>query len=164
MLKGQMMQRPLLVSQLIDFAAEVYADIPIVSQTVEGGVHRYGYADARKRIAKLANALIRIGVKPGDRVATLAWNGYRHFELYYAIRASVRSATRINPRLSAEQIIYIVNHAEDKILFFDLTFAPMVEKIRAHWKPVQTYVAMTDRAHMPRAWPMPAVLRNADRA
>ncbi|MEQ1650178.1 MAG: long-chain-fatty-acid--CoA ligase, partial [Hyphomicrobiaceae bacterium] len=149
MLMGQMMQRPLLVSQLIDFAAEVYADIPIVSQTVEGGIHRYGYADARKRIAKLAHALIRLGVKPGDRIATLGWNGYRHFELYYAIQGIGAVCHTLNPRLSPEQFIYIVNHAEDTMLFFDTSFAPIVDKMRAHWKPVKHYVAMTDAAHLP---------------
>jgi len=149
MLRGMMMQRPLLVSGLIDFAAEVYADIPIVSQTVEGGIHRYGYKDAHKRIGKLANALLRMGVKPGDRIATLAWNGYRHFELYYAIQGIGAVCHTINPRLSAEQFVYIVNHAEDTMLFFDTTFAPLVEKLRPHWKPVKHFVAMTDRAHMP---------------
>ncbi len=149
MLTGMMMNRPLLISGLIDFASEVYGTIPMVSQTVEGGIHRYTFADSRKRIAKLANALIAMGVKPGDRVATLAWNGYRHFELYYAISGIGAVCHTINPRLSAEQFIYVVNHAEDTALFFDITFAPIVEKFKAHWKPVKTYVAMTDAAHMP---------------
>ena len=85
MLRGLMMDRPLLVSSVIDYAAEVFPDVEVVSQTVEGGIHRYGYRTARERIGRLANALIGLGIKPGDRVATLAWNGYRHFELYYAI-------------------------------------------------------------------------------
>ena len=149
MLTGMMMNRPLLISSLIDFAGEVYGTIPMVSQTVEGGIHRYNYAESKKRIAKLANALIAMGVKPGDRVATLAWNGYRHFELYYAISGIGAVCHTINPRLSAEQFIYIVNHAEDTALFFDTTFLPIVDKLKAHWKPVKTYVAMTDKAHMP---------------
>ena len=149
MLAGQMMNRPLLISSLIDFAGEVYGTIPMVSQTVEGGIHRYTYADSRKRIAKLANALIAMGIKPGDRVATLAWNGYRHFELYYAISGIGAVCHTINPRLSVEQFIYVVNHAEDMALFFDTTFLPLVEKLRGHWKPVKNYVAMTDAAHMP---------------
>ncbi len=149
MLMSKMMNRPLLVSGLIDFAAEVYGTIPMVSQTVEGGIHRYTYADSKKRIAKLANALIAMGIRPGDRVATIAWNGYRHFELYYAISGIGAVCHTINPRLSVEQFIYIVNHAEDTALFFDTSFAPIVDKLKEHWKPIKHYVAMTDAAHMP---------------
>jgi fatty-acyl-CoA synthase len=147
------MNRPLLISALIDYAAEVHAAAPIVSQTVEGGIHRYGYRDARARIARLANALIGLGIKPGDRVATLAWNGYRHFELYFAISGIGAVCHTINPRLSVEQFNYIVNHAEDQALFFDLTFAPLVEKMAGGWKSVKHFVAMTDAAHLPAASP-----------
>src|ERR671939_466889 len=104
MLRGMMMDRPLLVSSVIDFAAEIYPD-------VEGVIHRYGYAASRERIGRLANALIGLGVKPGDRVATLAWNGYRHFELYFAVSGMGAVCHTINPRLFHEQIRYIVNHA-----------------------------------------------------
>ena len=149
MLTGMMMNRPLLISSLIDFAGEVYGTIPMVSQAVEGGIHRYTYSESRKRIAKLANALVAMGIKPGDRVATLAWNGYRHFELYYAISGIGAVCHTINPRLSPEQFIYIVNHAEDAALFYDTTFQPLVDKLKAHWKPIKHYVAMTDKAHMP---------------
>jgi fatty-acyl-CoA synthase len=149
MLKGEMMGRPLLVSQVIDYAADVHAKTDIVSVTTEGGLHRYGYADARKRIAKLANALRDLGIKPGDRVATLAWNGYRHFELYYAISGIGAVCHTINPRLFPDQITYIVNHAQDSILCFDLTFTPLIEKLRPHLPAGLRYVAMTDRAHMP---------------
>src|SRR6516225_216919 len=131
MLRGMMMDRPLLVSSVIDFAAEVYPEVEVVSQTVEGGRHRYGYRAARERIGRLANALIALGIKPGDRVATLAWNGYRHFELYYAI----------NPRLFPEQIAYIGNHAGDVALFFDLTFVPLVEKLAPALKTTRIYAA-----------------------
>jgi 3-(methylthio)propionyl---CoA ligase len=149
MLAGVMMQRPLLLSSLIDYAAEVHATRPIVSQTVEGGIHRYGYRDARGRIVKLANTLRAMGIKPGDRVATLAWNGYRHFELYYAISGIGAVCHTINPRLSIEQFNYIVNHAEDQALFFDATFAPLVEKLSPGWKTVKHFVAMTDETHKP---------------
>jgi 3-(methylthio)propionyl---CoA ligase len=149
MLAGQMMQRPLLISSLIDFAAEVHGRSEIISQTVEGGIHRYTYRQARARILQLANVLIGLGVKPGDRVATLAWNGYRHFELYYAISGIGAVCHTINPRLSAEQFVYIGNHAEDTILFYDTTFQPLVDKLRPAWKTIKQYVAMTDRAHMP---------------
>ena len=121
----------------------------IVSQTVEGGLHRYGYAQARERIGRLANALVGLGIKPGDRVATLAWNGYRHFELYYAIAGIGAVCHTINPRLFPEQITYIANHAEDTALFFDLTFLPLVEKLKPALKTIKTYALMTDREHMP---------------
>jgi fatty-acyl-CoA synthase len=149
MLRGLMMDRPLLVSSVIDYAAEVFPDVEVVSQTVEGGIHRYGYRAARERIGRLANALVGLGIKPGDRVATLAWNGYRHFELYYAIAGIGAVCHTINPRLFPEQIAYIANHAEDTALFFDLTFLPLVEKLVPALKSVRTYALMTDRAHMP---------------
>src|SRR4249920_2788422 len=129
MLRGMMMDRPLLVSSVIDYAAEVYPDVRIVSQTVEGGLHRYGYAEARERIGRLANALVGLGIKPGDRVATLAWNGYRHFELYYAISGIGAVCHTINPRLFPEQIVYIVNHARDRLLFIETSFIPLVERL-----------------------------------
>ena len=149
MLRGLMMDRPLLVSSVIDYAAEVFPEVEVVSQTVEGGIHRYGYRAARERIGRLANALLGLGIKPGDRVATLAWNGYRHFELYYAIAGIGAVCHTINPRLFPEQITYIANHAEDTALFFDLTFLPLVEKLAPALKSIDTYVLMTDRAHMP---------------
>jgi 3-(methylthio)propionyl---CoA ligase len=149
MLAGVMMNRPLLLSGLIDYASEVHATRQIVSQTVEGGIHRYGYREASLRIAKLANTLRAMGIKRGDRVATLAWNGYRHFELYYAISGIGAVCHTINPRLSVEQFNYIVNHAEDQAIFFDTTFAPLVEKLSPHWPSVKHYIAMTDAAHMP---------------
>ena len=149
MLRGMMMDRPLLVSSVIDYAADIYPDVEIVSNTVEGGIHRYGYKASRERIGRLANALIGLGVKPGDRVATLAWNGYRHFELYYAIAGIGAVCHTINPRLFPEQITYIANHAEDTTLFFDLTFLPLVEKLKPALKTIKTYVLMTDRDHMP---------------
>ena len=104
---------------------------------------------ARERIGRLANALVGLGIKPGDRVATLAWNGYRHFELYYAIAGIGAVCHTINPRLFPEQITYIANHAEDTALFFDLTFLPLVEKLKPALKTIKTYVLMTDREHMP---------------
>jgi fatty-acyl-CoA synthase len=149
MLRGLMMDRPLLVSSVIDYGAEVYPDVEIVSQTIEGGLHRYGYRASRERIGRLANALKGLGIKPGDRVATLAWNGYRHFELYYAIAGIGAVCHTINPRLFEEQIAYIANHAGDTALFFDLTFLPLVEKLAPSLKSIKTYVLMTDRAHMP---------------
>ncbi|MBS0243012.1 MAG: long-chain fatty acid--CoA ligase, partial [Proteobacteria bacterium] len=158
MLKGLMMDRPLLVSSLIDFAAEVHATTPIISATVEGPVHRQSYAETRTRVARLANVLLNLGVKPGDRVATLAWNTHRHFELYYAIAGIGAVCHTINPRLFPEQMTYIVNHADDGHLFFDTTFTPLVEKLRESFKPIKTYVALTDREHMPASHTIPGLL------
>jgi 3-(methylthio)propionyl---CoA ligase len=149
MLRGLMMDRPLLVSSVIDYAAEVFPEVEVVSQTLEGGLHRYGYAQAHQRIGRLANALIALGVKAGDRVATLAWNGYRHFELYFAISGIGAVCHTINPRLFPEQIAYIANHAGDSVLFFDLTFLPLVEKLAPQLKSVKRFVLMTDQEHMP---------------
>jgi len=158
MLRGLMMDRPLLVSSVIDYAAEVFPDVEIVSQTIEGGLHRYGYAQARRRIARLANALLRLGVREGDRVATLAWNGYRHFELYFAISGIGAVCHTINPRLFPEQISYIANHAGDSVLFFDLTFLPLVEKLAPSCGSINTFVLMTDQDHMPRSGPLQNLL------
>ena len=128
---GLMMDRPLLVSSLIAHAARYHGDTEIVSRTVEGSIHRSTYARGASARARLANALTRLGVRPGDRVGTLAWNGYRHFELYFAVSGIGAVCHTINPRLFHEQIEYIVNHAEDRLLFVDLTFVPLVEKLAA---------------------------------
>jgi acyl-CoA synthetase (AMP-forming)/AMP-acid ligase II len=146
---GLMMDRPLLVSTLIEHAATYHGDTEIVSRTVEGAIHRTTYAETEWRAKKLANALRRLGVGAGDRVATLAWNGYRHFELYFGISGIGAVCHTINPRLFHEQIEYIVNHAEDRLLFLDLTFLPLVEKLAGKLKPIRHYVIMTDAAHMP---------------
>ncbi|MET0567703.1 MAG: long-chain-fatty-acid--CoA ligase [Hyphomicrobiaceae bacterium] len=158
MLKGMMMDRPLLVSSILDYAADVHTSTEIVSATIEGGLHRTTYGETRTRIARLANALRDLGVKPGDRVATLAWNGYRHFELYYAISGIGAVCHTINPRLFAGQLGYIVNHAQDTLLFFDLTFLPLVEQLAPTWPASLRYAAMTDRAHMPRETSLPDLL------
>jgi fatty-acyl-CoA synthase len=148
-MRGLMMDRPLLVSSLIDYAATYHGDTEIVSRTVEGGTHRYGYAEAASRARRLAQALRRLGVADGDRVATLAWNGFRHLELYFGISGIGAVCHTVNPRLFHDQIRYIVNHAEDRLLFFDLTFLPLVEALAPELGPVRHYVAMTDRTHMP---------------
>lgn len=157
MLPGLMMHQPLLISSLIMHAAQNHADTEIVSRTVEGpasdgsgGVHRYTYVDAQRRAKKLAQALARLGVGSGDRVGTLAWNGYRHFEIYFGVSGMGAVVHTVNPRLFQEQLEYIVNDAEDKYVFFDLSFAPLVEKLAPQCKGVKGWVAMTDRAHMPQ--------------
>lgn len=152
-MQSHMQSHPLLISGLIDHAVRIAADTEIVSRTIEGGgdfaVHRYTYADAAKRTKRLANALRRLGIEAGHRVGTLAWNGYRHFELYFGVSGLGAVMHTINPRLFPEQITYIVNHAEDQVIFFDLTFAPLIEKLAPQLPDVKAYVAMTDRAHMP---------------
>ncbi|HXF80011.1 MAG TPA: 3-(methylthio)propionyl-CoA ligase [Usitatibacter sp.] len=147
---GLMMSMPLSVSSLLRHAAANHADTEIVSRRCEGDIHRYTYRQAHGRARQLANALVRLGVGAGDRIATLAWNGYRHFELYYAVSGMGAVVHTVNPRLFPEQIAYILNHAEDQYAFFDLTFAPLVEKIAASCPGVKGWVALTDRAHMPR--------------
>jgi fatty-acyl-CoA synthase len=146
---GLMMDRPLLVSSLIAHAGRYHGDTEIVSRTVEGSIHRTTYAETERRAKRLANALTRLGIKPGDRIATLAWNGYRHFELYFGISGIGAVCHTINPRLFHEQIEYIANHAGDRLLFVDLTFVPLVEKLAERLKPIRHYVIMTDEAHMP---------------
>ena len=152
-MNGLMMQMPLTISSLIRHADRFHGDTQIVSRSVEGPVHRYTYRDAHGRSRRLARALERLGVTEGDRVATLAWNGYRHFELYYAVSGIGAIVHTINPRLFGDQLAYIVNHAEDALVFFDLTFAPLVEKLAPACPGVKAWVAMTDRAHMPAAAP-----------
>ncbi len=148
-MKGLMQDWPLLISSLIDYAKDYHGDREIVSRTVEGPIHRYTYADAHGRSKQLANALGKLGVKLGDRIATLAWNGYRHFELYYGVSGRGAVLHTINPRLFAEQIIYIVNHAEDDYIFTDLTFVPLLEQLHDKFEGVKGFVIMTDEEHMP---------------
>jgi 3-(methylthio)propionyl---CoA ligase len=150
-MQGLMMQMPLMISALLTHAEKNHADTEIVSRTVEGDIHRYTYRDMARRSRQLANALKHLKVKPGDRVATIAWNGYRHMELYYAVSGSGAIIHTINPRLFPEQLLYIVNHAEDGIVFFDLTFTPLIEKIAAQCPKVRAWVAMTGHAHLPPA-------------
>src|SRR5246127_2413011 len=127
---GLMSERPLLVSEIIKHAAIYHRDTEIVSRTVEGAIHRYTYSEAERRSKRLARALLRLGIEPGDRVGTLAWNTFRHFELYYAISGIGAVCHTINPRLFDEQIVYIVNHAQDRLLFVDTSFIPLVERLR----------------------------------
>jgi acyl-CoA synthetase (AMP-forming)/AMP-acid ligase II len=148
-MKALMQDRPLLISSLIEHANTFHAGGEIVSRTVEGPIHRCTYGDIHRRSKQVANALTAMGVKHGDRVGTLAWNGYRHMELYYGVSGMGAVLHTINPRLFPEQIVYIANHAEDQYIFFDLTFAPLIEKLAPQMTSVKAFIAMTDRAHMP---------------
>ena len=150
---GLMQDQPLLISSLITYADHFHGATEMVSRTIEGPIHRYTLCDAHRRAKRLANALTRLGVKEGDRIGTLAWNGFRHFEIYFAVSGMGAVCHTINPRLFPEQIVYIINHAEDRYVFFDLTFAPLVAKLRTQCPNVKGWVAMTDRAHMPKDLP-----------
>ena len=146
---GLMSERPLLISSIITHAATYHGDVEIVSRTVEGPIHRYTYRDAERRSKQLAQALLRLGIEPGDRVATLAWNTFRHVELYYAISGIGAVCHTINPRLFDDQIVYIVNHASDRLLFVDTTFLPLVERLAPRLPSDCRIVLMTDTENMP---------------
>jgi fatty-acyl-CoA synthase len=137
-------ERPLLVSAIIDHAAVYHSDTEIVSRLVDGSIHRYTYADAQRRSKKLANALLKLGIKPGDRIGTLAWNSYRHFELYYGISGIGAVCHTINPRLFDEQIVYIVNHAHDRLLFVETSFIPLVERLAPQFPKDCRIVLLSD--------------------
>lgn len=146
---GLMQDRPLLISSLVEFAALNHGDGEIVSRTVEGPIHRYTYKDCAVRSRQLAKALEKLGVEKSDRLGTLAWNGYRHMEVYYSVSGMGAICHTINPRLFPEQIIYIINHAEDRYIFIDLTFLPLIEKLIDHLPQVEGFIIMTDEANMP---------------
>ncbi|MDB5476214.1 MAG: long-chain fatty acid--CoA ligase [Phenylobacterium sp.] len=148
-MQALMMDRALTLPSILEYAAQYHPDRQVVDRTVEGPIHRYGYADALKRTKRMANALIALGVKPGDRVATLAWSTHRHFELYFAVTGIGAILHTINPRLHADQIVWVANHAEDSVLFFDITFAGQVAELAERMPLIKTRVAMTDRAHLP---------------
>ncbi|MBK6854400.1 MAG: fatty-acid--CoA ligase [Burkholderiales bacterium] len=146
-----MMQQPLLISSLIEHAERHHGATEIVSRRVEGDIHRTTYRELAERSRRLANAVAALGVGSGDRVATLAWNGYRHMELYYAVSGSGAVLHTLNPRLHPDQVVWIADHAEDQVLFFDLSFLPLVEAIASRVATIKAFVVMTDRAHMPAA-------------
>jgi len=148
-----MMDAPLLISSILEYAAKYYANKEIVSRNEDSSLHRYGYADAARRARKLANALQKLDMTAGDRVATLAWNNYRHFELYYAVPGIGLVCHTINPRLFAEQLVFVMNDAKDRYLFVDPCFAPLVAGLRPHLATLRGVVFMCDRAHMPANFP-----------
>ncbi|MFC9766423.1 3-(methylthio)propionyl-CoA ligase [Rhodococcus jostii] len=149
-MNGLMMHQPLLVSSLLTHAERHHGQQEIVSRRVEGDLHRYTFSDLATRSRQLARALEALGVQPGTRVATLAWNGYRHLELYYAVSGSGAVLHTLNPRLHPDQLEWIVADAEDTVLFFDLTFLPVIEDLAPRLTSVQHFVLMSDRGHLPR--------------
>ena len=141
---GVMSERPLLISAILGHAATYHRDTEIVSRTVEGAIHRYTYAEAERRSKRLARALLRLGIKPGERIGTLAWNTFRHFELYYGISGIGAVCHTINPRLFDDQIVYIVNHASDRLLFVDTTFLPLVERLAPQFPKDCRFVLLSE--------------------
>ena len=146
---GQMMQQPLLISSMLRHAERHHGRQEIVSRRTEGDIHRYTYAEMASRARRMAKALRALGMERGDRVGTLAWNGYRHLELYYAASGTGAVLHTLNPRLHLDQLAWIIEHAQDKVLCVDLTFLPQVEALRGRLASVRHLVVMTDRAHMP---------------
>ena len=130
---GQMMDMPLLVSSILRHAARHFGETEVVSRRVEGDLHRYTYADCEQRARQLASALEHAGISAGERVASIAWNGYRHLELYYGVGGMGAVIHTINPRLHPEQIAWIINHAEDRVVAFDVTFLPIVQAVAPMW-------------------------------
>ncbi|HTH59378.1 MAG TPA: 3-(methylthio)propionyl-CoA ligase [Paraburkholderia sp.] len=148
-LQGQMMDVPLNVSSLLAHAARYHGDTEIVSRRIEGDLHRYTYRDCEKRAKQLAQALLALGVAPGERVATLAWNGYRHLEAYFGVTGFGAVCHTINPRLFTEQIAFIVNHADDRCVLFDTTFAALVDLLAPQCPNVRGWIALADAGRLP---------------
>ena len=146
---GLMQQQSLLISSLIEFADRHHGDGEVVSRRVEGDVHRYAWSDVANRSRQVANALDTLKLSLGDRVATLAWNGYRHLELYFGVSGSGRVLHTLNPRLHPDQVVWIANHAEDQVLCFDMSFLPLVQAVHARCTTVKQWVALCDADKLP---------------
>ncbi len=142
-MQGLMMDAPLLVSGILTHAERNHAHQEIVTRLVEGGIHRYTFGDCARRTAQLAHALQEMGVKPGDRIGVMGWNTHRQLELYYAISGIGAVCHTINPKLGPQNAAFVMNHAEDRFVFFDTTFAPLVQALRPHLTGVERFVAMT---------------------
>lgn len=155
---GLMQQHSLLISSLIEFANRHHGDGEVVSKRVEGDLHRYTWADVANRSRQMANALDALGLEQGQRVATLAWNGYRHLELYFGVSGSGRVLHTLNPRLHPDQVVWIANHAEDQVLFFDMTFLPLVQAVHARCTTIQNWVAMCDADKLPKDTGIPNLI------
>jgi fatty-acyl-CoA synthase len=148
-MQGLMMSAPLLISSLITHADRHHGETEIVSRRVEGDIHRYTWHDCHRRARQLGNALLAMDIQTSERVATLAWNGYRHLETYFAVSGIGSVLHTVNPRLFPEQIAWIVNHADDQLLLFDLTFFPIIETIAPLCPNVRAWIAYCDRDRLP---------------
>ncbi|MAC70648.1 MAG: long-chain fatty acid--CoA ligase [Gammaproteobacteria bacterium] len=150
-MQALMMNSQLMISSILKHAEKNFPEVEMVSVTVDSPRHRQTYKTFAGRCRQLANALSALGAEFGDRIGTLAWNDFRHMELYYGVSGSGMVCHTINPKLFPEQVAYIINHAEDKILFVDVLVMPLLEALKAHLSKVETVVVMTDRAHMPES-------------
>ena len=148
-MKGLMQDWPLVVSQVLDHAAREHGERELVTRGVEGQIRRTTLKAVYSRAKRVAKALVAEGVKPGDRIATMAWNTDRHLEAWYGINGCGAVYHTLNPRLFAEQLVYIMNHAEDKILFVDNTFVPIIEAVHAQFETLEKIIVLTDKAHLP---------------
>jgi len=155
---GQMQSQPLLISSLIEHAERHHGSGEIVSRRVEGDIHRSNWREVARRSRQVANALDGLGLPMGDRVATLAWNGYRHLELYFGVSGTGRVLHTLNPRLHPDQLVWIVNHAEDRALCFDMSFLPLVKAVVARCPTVKHWVALCDAAALPSDSGIPGLL------
>jgi acyl-CoA synthetase (AMP-forming)/AMP-acid ligase II len=146
---GLMMTRPLLISGILEHGAAQFGDQEIVSRETHGPLHRTTYAETAQRARQFANALAQMGLKLGSAVGSIAWNNHRHLEAYYAVSGSGMVMHTCNPRLHPQQLIYVINHAEDEVILFDATFAPLVKGIAAHCPKVRAWVCLADAANTP---------------
>ena len=155
---GLMQQQNLLISSLIDFAEKHHGDVEIVSRRVEGDIHRTTWGGIAQRSRQVAHALDQMGLGFGDRVATLAWNGYRHLELYFGVSGTGRVLHTINPRLHPDQVVWIANHAEDQVLCFDMSFLPLVKQVHSRCTTLRQYVALCDADQLPTDTGIPGLV------
>jgi fatty-acyl-CoA synthase len=146
---GKMMERPLLISAILEHGADQFGQQSIVSRETHGALHRYTFAEMANRSKQLANALASIGLKSGSVVGTIAWNNYRHLESYYAVSGSGMIMHTCNPRLHPDQLSYIINHAEDEAIFFDSTFAPLIKAIAPSCPKVKHWICLSDKTNAP---------------
>ena len=155
---GLMQQQNLLISSLIDFAEKHHGDVEIVSRRVEGDIHRTTWGGIAQRSRQVAHGLDQLGLGFGDRVATLAWNGYRHLELYFGVSGTGRVLHTINPRLHPDQVVWIANHAEDQVLCFDMSFLPLVKQVHSRCTTIRQYVALCDADQLPADTGIPGLV------
>ena len=155
---GLMQQQNLLISSLIDFAEKHHGDVEIVSRRVEGDIHRTTWGGIAQRSRQVAHGLDQLGLGFGDRVATLAWNGYRHLELYFGVSGTGRVLHTINPRLHPDQVVWIANHAEDQVLCFDMSFLPLVKQVHSRCTTLRQYVALCDADQLPADTGIPGLV------
>ncbi len=155
---GLIMDKPLMISSIIRHAARYHGGTEIVARTIAGTLFRYSYGEAYQRICQLAHAITKLGMQPGDRVGALAWNTHHQFEMFYGVSGTGAVLHTVNPRLFPEQLVYIINHAEDRLLFVDAMTLPIVEKIAPQLTTVEAFVMMSDRAGMPATTTLPGLL------